>query len=317
MKNILIVGGAGYIGGYMADIFSREDQYKVTIYDNLLFEDRYLKKVDFIFGDIRDKNKLAPIINNYDIIVWLAALVGDGACAINVALTEQINFESTKWLVDNYKGTIVFMSTCSVYGMNSNLIDEDAKPNPLSAYAATKLKAERYVVEHSDDYIIFRLGTLYGIGDEFSRLRFDLVVNVLTLKAVRGESLTVFGGEQWRPILHVRDVAHAVEYCLQHDVRGLFNLAEKNIEIASLAKEIQEIIPGTEVSYQDMKFEDLRDYKVKAERILATGWRPIFNLRTGIAEMVHIFSEGRIKNPTDPVYSNVAYLKSINYGEVN
>ncbi len=310
MKKILIVGGAGYIGGYMTDVFLDKPDYEVTVYDNLLYETRFLKRVQFINGDIRDTEKLGKIINDYDIVVWLAALVGDGACAIDTKLTREINFDATKWLVDNYKGTIVFMSTCSVYGMNSDLIDEDAKPNPLSAYAETKLEAERYVIANAKDYLIFRLGTLYGLGDAHSRLRFDLVVNILTLKAVQKEPLTVFGGEQWRPILHVRDVTHAVEYCLENNVRGLFNLSERNVEINELAMEIQKRVPGTKIIQQQMKFEDLRDYKVKNDRIMATGWRPKFTLGGGIEEMISVFVEKRAKNFMDPVYSNVAFLKS-------
>ena len=315
MKKMLIAGGAGYLGGYMTDVFLGKEDYDVTVYDNLLYEPRYLKNVKFVNGDIRDTEKLGKLLPEFDIVVWLAALVGDGACAINAALTEEINFKATKWMVDHFDGTVIFMSTCSVYGVNSELIDEDAAPNPLSVYAATKLEAERYVIAHARDYLIFRLGTLYGIGDAFSRLRLDLVVNILTLRAVRGETLTVFGGQQWRPILHVREVAHAVEYCLENDIRGLFNLSERNVIISELAQEIQKYIPDTNIQWQDLKFEDLRDYRVKNDRILATGWRPRFSLPEGIVELKRTFEEGRIKDTTDPVYSNVNYLKSIRFGE--
>jgi len=312
MKKMLIVGGAGYIGGYMTDVFEEKEDYDVTVYDNLLYESRFMKNVKFIFGDVRDTARLGKIINDYDIIVWLAAIVGDGACAIDATLSEEINFITVKWLVDNYtKGTIVFTSTCSVYGMNSELIDEEAEPNPLSVYAATKLQAERYIVENAKDYVIFRLGTLYGIGDSHSRLRFDLVVNILTLRAVQGESLTVFGGQQWRPIMHVRDVSYAVDHCIKNNVRGLFNLSELNVEISGLSETIKRLLPETKIIYQDMKFEDLRDYKVKNDRIKATGWNPKFSLDEGILEMISIFSEGRVKNVSDPVYSNANYLKQI------
>jgi len=317
MKKMLIVGGAGYIGGYVTDVFEAAKDYEVTVYDNLLYESRYMKDVNFIYGDIRDTQKLGKIINNYDIIVWLAAIVGDGACAINAALSEEINFLTVKWLVDNYtKGTIVFTSTCSVYGMNSELIDEDAEPNPLSVYAATKLQAERYIVENAKDYVIFRLGTLYGIGDTHSRLRLDLVVNILTLRAVQGESLTVFGGQQWRPIMHVKEVGYAIEHCIDNNVRGLFNLSELNVVISGLSETIKRLLPETKIIYQDMKFEDLRDYKVKNDRIMATGWKPQFSLDDGILEMIKVFSEKRVKNVSDPVYSNAAYLNSVNGTQV-
>ena len=138
MKNkILIVGGAGYIGGPLTDVLL-DDNFEVTIYDNLLYEDRYLKQANFIFGDVRDQKKLAKIINNYDSVVWLAGIVGDQACAIDTKTTQQVNFDSVKWLVDNYKGKIIFTSTCSIYGVNNDLINESAEPNPLSFYASSK-----------------------------------------------------------------------------------------------------------------------------------------------------------------------------------
>jgi nucleoside-diphosphate-sugar epimerase len=144
---ILVVGGAGYVGGHLVDLLS--GLYDVTVYDLLLFEKRFMKKVNFIFGDIRDTKKLGSIINEYDVVVWLAGMVGDGACAVNPALTTAVNYESVKWLVDNYTGKIAFPSTCSIYGINNDLIDEEAEPNPLSLYAATKLKAEQYIRDHA------------------------------------------------------------------------------------------------------------------------------------------------------------------------
>ena len=93
------------------------------------------------------------------------------------------------------------------------------------------MSIQKYILENHDDYLIFRLGTLFGLGDNFSRVRLDLVVNILTTRAVKGETLTVFGGEQWRPILHVKDVGEALFYCLENEVTGLFNLSYKNVKI--------------------------------------------------------------------------------------
>lgn len=314
MKKILIVGGAGYIGGFMVDLFKERNDYDVTVLDNLFYETRYLKKVNFINADIRDTEFLGKIINDYDVVVWLAAIVGDGACAVNTSLTERVNYETVKWLVDTYKGKIVFTSTCSVYGINNELIDETAKPNPLSIYASTKLAAEQYIVKNAKRYLIFRLGTLYGLSDEHARLRFDLVANILALRAVKGESLKVFGGEQWRPLLHVRDVSHAVEYCLDKDICGLYNLSERNVTIAELAQEIKNQIPGTQIEFQDIKFEDLRNYKVKNDKILSTGWKPKLTLANGILEMKEVFEQGRVKDTQDIVYSNVDFIKYIEAG---
>jgi nucleoside-diphosphate-sugar epimerase len=309
-EKVLIVGGCGYIGGFLTDHLSHNN-YDITIYDNLLFETRFLKKCNFIFGDIRDYKKLSKIIHNHDVIVWLAGLVGDGACSVNPELTKTLNVDTVKWLVDNYRGKIVFPSTCSVYGMNNNLISEDAKSNPLSLYAATKLEAERYVLENKDDALIFRLGTLFGLGDRHSRMRLDLVSNILSMKAALGKPLTVFGGEQWRPLLHVRDVSTAILHGLENNISGLYNLSYKNYIISDLAKEILKQVPSCEVTYTDMKFEDLRNYRVTNDKILSTGWSPKYSLEFGISQIVDLIKQGRIKNVSDLVYSNAAYMKKL------
>jgi len=306
--SVLIVGGCGYVGGFMVD-YLISIGYHVVVYDNLMYESRFLKNVDFIYGDIREQDKLASIINDFDIVVWLAALVGDGACAINPQLTDLLNYESVKWLVDTYEGKIVFMSTCSIYGMNNDLIDETAPPNPLSEYAETKWKAEQYIVNNHADHLIFRLGTLYGLGDEFSRLRLDLVVNILTLKATNNQPLTVFGGEQWRPLLHVKDVSTAVAYCLDYDIVGLYNLSEGNYTIRELADEIIKLVPGSDIVHTDISFQDARNYKVIADKFNKHGWKPIYSLEHGIMEIHNTIKEGRIVDYSDPVYSNAMYLK--------
>ena len=307
---ILVVGGAGYIGGYLTDLLSKEG-YDVTVLDSLVYESRYLKKVQFIRADITDYNTVLPILNNYDAVVWLAALVGDGACAVNPNLSQITNFETVKRVVDSYNGLIIFTSTCSVYGVNHDLIDENSPTKPLSVYAETKLGAERYIVNilPSDRYLVFRLGTLYGLGDEFSRIRLDLVANLLTYLASTGKTLTVNGGEQWRPLLHVKDVSHAILFGLKRNIRGLYNLSNKNYNIKDIAEEIRLAIPEVVINYVPMKTEDLRDYRVKNDKILATGWFPTLELKDGIKEIIDVFRESRIVNPEDPIYNNHVFLK--------
>lgn len=307
-RKVLVVGGAGYIGGYLTDLFI-ENGYEVAVYDNLTYETRFLKNVQFIYGDIRDSRKLHNIVHYYDTVIWLAGMVGDGACQVDPELTNELNFESVKWLADNYYGRIMFPSTCSVYGINDELIDETAAPNPLSAYASTKLAAEQYIMQKRVDSLIFRLGTLYGLGDAHSRLRLDLVVNILTKRAVEGQKLSVFGGEQWRPLLHVKDVAKAFLFGREHNITGLYNLAACNMRIREIAEVIKEVMPTAEVEYKDIKFEDLRNYRTNTDKILAKGWKPTLTLKDGIAELQKVFHENRITDLNDPVYSNQAFIK--------
>jgi nucleoside-diphosphate-sugar epimerase len=184
MKKVLVVGGSGYIGGLTCDYLIR-DGFDVTVYDNLLYENRYLKDVKFIYGDIRDTEKLYEISNDFDVIVLMAALVGDPACSVDHKLTEEINFQSIKNFCEVVSPSkhLVFMSTCSVYGAQDGLLNEESGTNPLSSYASTKLAAEKYIQQRNGT--IFRLGTVFGLGDTYSRLRMDLVVNVLTMKAIK------------------------------------------------------------------------------------------------------------------------------------
>jgi len=310
---ILITGGAGYVGGYLTDFLIRNG-YDVTVYDSLIYEERFLKEVKFINGDVRDYNKLLKIINNYDIVIWLAGIVGDGACSVNPELTISVNIESVKWLVDNFKGKIIFPSTCSVYGVNNDLIDEEAVPNPLSLYASSKLEAERYIIENCNDYLIFRLGTLFGLGDNHSRLRLDLVVNILSLKASLGHKLTVFGGEQWRPLLHVRDVSNAILHGIKNNIKGLYNLSNQNYIISEIAEVISSQVENVEVNLMNMKFEDLRNYKVKNDKFSLTGFQPSYDLEYGIEQISRIVKEGRVKNTNNSVYSNASFIKE-KYGD--
>ncbi|MCK4613807.1 MAG: NAD-dependent epimerase/dehydratase family protein, partial [Thermoplasmata archaeon] len=178
MKNVLVIGGAGYIGGLTTDFLMKQG-YNVTVFDNLMYESQFLKPCDFIYGDIRDTKRLVELQKKYDEIIWLAAIVGDSACAQSPELTREINLNSIKRFLDATHRKIIFASTCSVYGAQHDVLNEESPTNPLSLYASTKLEAEKYVLENSGT--IFRLGTVYGVGDRFSRIRLDLVVNVLTL----------------------------------------------------------------------------------------------------------------------------------------
>jgi len=307
--NVLVVGGAGYVGGGIVD--KLKENHNVTVFDSLIYEESYRKDVNFIYGDIRDKDKLLSVLDKNDAVIWLAALVGDGACSINPELTFEINAESVKFLAENFKKRIVFLSTCSVYGAQDGMLDETSSINPLSEYASSKVQAEEYL--QNSDAIIFRLGTLFGISDEFSRIRLDLVVNILVTKALTEGKLTVFGGEQWRPLLHVNDVANAINHTLEGGVTGIFNLHYKNFKIIDIANEIIQQVPSAIIETTPMKFQDARNYQVSSEKLFnSTGFKAEVDLLTGIQEVFELISNKRIKDVNHIRYSNQNYL--IKYG---
>ena len=304
---VLIVGGAGYVGGGIVDLLSKDNE--VTVYDSLIYENSYRKNVNFIFGDIRDYKKINNILKEYDAVIWLAALVGDGACAINPGLTHEINSETVKNLVKNFKGKIVFLSTCSVYGDQEGVLDENSEVNPLSEYASSKLVAEKYLEDA--DAIIFRLGTLFGVGDQFSRIRLDLVVNILTTKAYIDKKMSVFGGEQWRPLLHVKDVANAIGHTLDTQTNGIFNLHYKNFKIIEIANEIKNKMSDVEIETTPLPFQDARNYQVSSDKLKdVTGFEAAVDLSQGINEMHQLISSNRIKDINDPRYSNQNFLQT-------
>ena len=304
--NVLVVGGAGYVGGGIVD--KLKENHNVTVFDSLIYEESYRKDVNFVYGDIRDKDKLLSVLNKNDAVIWLAALVGDGACSINPELTFEINSESVKFLAENFKKRLVVLSTCSVYGAQDGILDETSSINPLSEYASSKVKAEEYL--QNSDAIIFRLGTLFGISDEFSRIRLDLVVNILVTKALTEGKLTVFGGEQWRPLLHVNDVANAINHTLEGGVTGTFNLHYKNFKIIDIANEIIQQVPSAIIETTPMKFQDARNYQVSSEKLFnTTGFKAEVDLLTGIKEVFELISNKRVKDVNHIRYSNQNYLK--------
>jgi nucleoside-diphosphate-sugar epimerase len=308
--NVLVVGGAGYVGGAVTDLLL-ERKHNVRVYDALLYEEAFRKPIHFVFGDVRDPERMRPQIEWADAVVWLAALVGDGACALNPEVSVAINQKSVRWLAEHYDRRIVFMSTCSVYGAQDKILDESAPVNPLSVYAVTKLAAEKYL--ENKNAIIFRLGTLFGVGDVFSRVRLDLVVNTLTVRAHRYGKISVFGGDQFRPLLHVVDAAYAAVENLETSHRGVFNLQRQNVRIIDLAYQVRNHFPDLVIETTPMKFQDARNYRVscdKAHEIF--GFWPTHSIDEGIEEVKNLVVNNRLSDIDNPRYTNQAFLSMFN-----
>lgn len=307
--NILVVGGAGYLGGAVTDVLMNSE-HNICIYDILLYEETYRKPLPFVYGDIRDKDKLKPLLDWADVVIWLAALVGDPACTLNKGLTEEINKNSVCYLRDNFAGRIIFTSTCSVYGDQDGLLDESSPLNPLSLYAKTKLEAEKFLMD--TNALIFRLGTLYGISDRFSRIRFDLVVNTLVMRAVVHRKISVFGGQQFRPLLHVRDAASAIISALPSTKTGLYNLHSQNASIIEIAQIVKKYFPDLQIEIADVVFQDSRNYRVSNDKAKADlRFKPILTIEDGVKELKDLLEQGRIKDFFLTRFSNYLYLRPL------
>lgn len=304
--NVLVVGGAGYVGGAVTDILQQEG-CSLRVYDNLLYEDSYRKPVDFCYGDVRDQKALLPHLKWADAVVWLAAIVGDPACAINPELAQIVNAKCLSILTESFKGRIVFTSTCSVYGAQDSVIDENAPLKPLSLYAISKLNAEKTLQDRNAT--IFRLGTLYGISDSYSRIRLDLVVNTLTVRAYANKKVIVYGGDQHRPLLHVRDAARAIVDSLEASDTGIFNIHSENVTIIELAERLRRHFPGLIVERTDLRFQDNRTYRVTSDKARKQlGFEPKLTVDDGVEELKLLLEQGRIRNLADRRYANAEYL---------
>ncbi len=305
---ILIVGGAGYVGGAVTDLLKENADNEIIVYDILLYESLYQKNINFINGDIRNYSLLKKYLDWADVVVWMAALVGDGACSINPLITKEINCDTVRYLSQNFDGKIVFFSTCSVYGAQDNVLNENSPTDPLSVYASTKLEAEKIL--ESKNALIFRLGTLFGVGDSYSRIRMDLVVNVLTAKAINDKKLTVFGGRQFRPLLHVKDAARVIEESVRSNRKGIYNLHLENTKIIDLAEKIKNLFLDVKVEKIDMKFQDSRNYQADGTKLRKDfKFRPKYSVEYGVNEIKKLILEKRIIDINDPRYTNQKFLE--------
>jgi nucleoside-diphosphate-sugar epimerase len=311
LSKVLVIGGAGYVGGYLTDL-AIEQGHDVRVYDKLLYEDAYLKNVDFAFGDILDRKAMKPHLDWADTIILLAGFVGDPACALNPELTMNTNVLAVKNIVEDFKGRIIYPSTCSVYGAQDGLLTEESPFAPLSLYAESKIEAEKILLAAPNETLIFRLGTLFGLSDTYSRLRVDLVLNVLTIRAVREGHMSVFGGQQYRPLLHVRDVATAMVPQIDTHATGIYNLHTENMTIIQLAERIQKYLPGTRIDITESSFQDSRNYMVSSDKARnELGFAPKWSIDEGIQEIRDAIAAHRIPNVNIPRFSNVAALQAI------
>jgi len=280
MKRVLVTGGAGYIGSVLVRKLLKKD-YNVTILDRLVFGMDSLNEIadnpnlNIIVGDIRHIEDIFKATKNIDTVIHLAALVGDKACELNEDITVQINLESTRLLLkicelQNVK-KVIFASTASVYGFSDKVLGEDSQElKPCSLYAKTKLLSENEILKNNNMITtVLRLSTVHGLSP---RMRFDLVVNILTAKACVDKEIKIFGGEQWRPFIHVDDVAMAFIKCLEtkdHIIdKQIFNVGSntQNFQITNVGDKVKELIPGTKILTVKEEI-DKRNYRVNFNKI--------------------------------------------------
>ncbi len=276
---VLLTGGSGYLGS----ILSRkllENGHSVRILDNFLFGTSSIKdiekhkKLEIVNGDIRDLAIVSKSLKNIDSVIHLASIVGTQSAELDPKTSIEINLMATRNIAELCKlykiKQFIFASTCSVYGAQPNqYISENSEVNPLDSYGQSKFQSERAILQSYDYPTILRLGTLFGASH---RMRFDLAINLFLAQAMNKEKITVFGGNQWRPFLHVEDAAEVFRFAVENNMEGTYNVIWKNLTINQMAKIVQKIIKTKIEISKDII--DKRDYKVSGKKLERFGFIP-------------------------------------------
>ena len=331
MKKVLVIGGAGYCGSVLVPQLL-EEGWAVTILDILVwYGSNHLPKgnpkLRVIQGDIRDTAKVAEACVGQDAVLHLACISNDASFELDERLSTSVNLESFEPLVIAAKKAgvkrFVFASSSSVYGV-SDLpnVTEDHPLVPLTLYNKYKGMCEPLLFKHTDKNfvgVVFRPATVCGYAP---RQRLDLSVNILTNHAVNKGKITVFGGSQLRPNLHVKDYADMCQLLLaapeEKIANQIFNVGFQNMSILDIAKTVKKVVEEEFPEKKDIPIEitesnDLRSYHINSDKIkLALGYQPKYSVEDAVRDLCKAFREGRLPNSfDDDSYYNVRTMKAI------
>ncbi|MGH9992088.1 MAG: NAD-dependent epimerase/dehydratase family protein [Nitrososphaera sp.] len=306
---VLVTGGGGYLGSVLTQKLLSKG-YRVKVMDPLWYGREPIQEFlthenfELMQDDIRDLNAVVKAIRDVDGVIHLASIVGMPAANLDPKTSTEINYIATRNIAELCAlygiGTLVFASTCSVYGAQpGKVIAEKSQVSPLDTYAETKYRSEKAIYQVYEAPTIVRFGTLFGLSP---RMRFDLAINLFIAKAIHKEKITVFGGNQHRPFLHVADGADALIFILEKNFDGIYNVISENFTILEAAQRISRLT-GAEIEVSST-IVDKRDYIVSAEKIRQFGFNPSRNVDDAVRETEKAFQDGRIKNYKEPKYSN-------------
>jgi len=325
VKRVLVIGGGGYLGSILVRLLLKKNYY-VDVLDSFVYGNDSLKKIrsnklNVYEGDTRHIEDVARAAESVDAVVHLAEIVGDPAAALNPKTTTQVNYLATRLVASVCKyyqiNRLIYASSCSVYGKTGEkqLLTESSPLNPVSLYARMKIHSEQALQEMADENFfptILRLATIYG---KSSRPRFDLVINLLTAKAVLDKEITIIGGSQWRPVMHVTDAARAIIKVLESPIDKvggeIFNVGSnrQNYRIKDLAKIVKRVVPSAKIKYIG-KDADQRSYRIdfsKLKNVLS--FKTSMTVKKGVEEIKDWIKKEKIKDYQNIEYSNVKSLK--------
>ena len=320
-SQVVVIGGAGYLGSVLTSQLVEQGN-NVHVFDTFQFGEQSLAHLrDFqnfhiTQGDIRDITAVTDCIKDAHGVVLLASLVGEPACDRDSKETVDINYIATKAVAEACRyyevPRFIYASTDSAYGIQEGTMYEESPLNPISLYTRLKMQTEEEILDLQTSTFrptVLRMATIYGLSP---RMRFDLIINTLTMNAYTRRKVTIYGGQQWRPLVHVVDAARAYSMCLEKPLDAsagqIFNVGsnEQNYQVSQLGDLIKDVLPEIEVETVPQT-PDLRDYHVCFDKITDTlGYQTTRSVADGILEIYSAFDAQMFTDHTDRRYYNVS-----------
>ena len=323
-RKILVTGGAGYVGAVLVPRLLAND-YCVTVYDLMIYGENVLQKhpnLTVVKGDIRDQKLLKEAMLDQDAVIHLACISNDPSFELNPALGRSINLDAFQPLVEisRKQGVkrFIYASSSSVYGIKQEAdVNEAMTLEPLTDYSRFKAECEKILLDYQSpnfSVVIVRPATVCGYSP---RQRLDVIVNILTNLAYNKREISIFGGEQLRPNIHIADMVDSYFLLLQSDdleVAGqIFNAGFENQKVKDLAEIVKEVI-GQDVRMVTLPTEDNRSYHISSKKIYdELGFKATRTIRDAVIDIKNAFDQGKLPNSlNDERYFNIKRMQSFN-----
>ncbi len=324
MKRILLIGGGGYVGSVLSEDLINNG-YFVTVYDLFIFgKDKLInhKNLKKIEGDVRNIDLLSQVINGHDCIIHLACISNDPSFELNPSLGKSINFDYFEDLIKISKQKqikkFIYASSSSVYGIkNTENVTEDMSLSPLTDYSKFKSECEKIVLNYSDEMFvgtILRPATVCGYS---KRQRLDVIVNILTNHAYNKNSIKIFGGNQKRPNIHIKDMSRAyIQILKSRDElikNQIFNVGFENHNVDLLGELVKSSFKN-KIIIEKFSSDDNRSYHISSKKIKKQlNFEPKFKIEDAIKDLIYAFENDLLPNSmSNPIYFNIDQLKKIN-----
>jgi nucleoside-diphosphate-sugar epimerase len=323
MKKIFITGGAGYVGSVLTPYLIKKG-HEITVFDLMLYGDTLKKdkNLKIIKGDIRNIGLLKETIKGNEIVIHLACISNDPSFELNPTLGKEINLDAFMPLVEISKNLgikkFIYASSSSVYGVKKEKdVNENMFLEPLTDYSKFKADCEKILFKYkSKDFVtaVLRPATVCGYSP---RQRLDLVVNILTNLAYHNREITIFGGDQLRPNIHIQDMVRAYELFIDADddkINGkTFNVGFENLNVNQLAVEVQKVI-GSDVKIKELLSNDNRSYHISSKKIQEElGFIANFRISNAIEDLKYAFEKKLLSDCLiNENYFNIKKMQSIN-----